>query len=115
MQSGVGGQAHLPVAGDGLEGAVVATERDVESHDGLASLDEVQVLLLDAGLVGGVVVEELDLLEETRLVVGIEFGAELLGGGELAEHCKTHRTLVSGARGGGRGCDLPGRWVLGRI
>ena len=74
----------LPVAGDGLEVTVVSAERDVESDDGLAGLDEVEVLLLDAGNLGGVIVEELDLLEETGLVVLIELGAESGLGGEAS-------------------------------
>ena len=70
----------LPVARDGLEVTVVSTERDVESDDGLASGNEPEVLRVDAGHVSGVVVEELDLLEETRLVVLVELGSEVLGG-----------------------------------
>lgn len=70
------GKICLPVASDGLEGAVVSTERDVESDDGLAGLDKVKVFLGDASLGGSTVVEELDLLEETRLVVLVEFGAK---------------------------------------
>ena len=77
----------LPVASDGLKGAVVSAERDVESDDGLASLDQVEVLLLNAGLLGGIVEEKLDLLEETRLVVLVKLGAELLlSSGELTKH-----------------------------
>ena len=79
------GCCDLPVTRDSLESTVVSAQWDVESHDSLASLDEVQVLLLDAGLSGGFVVEELDLLEETGLVVLIELGAELSLGGELSE------------------------------
>ena len=71
--------SNLPVAGDGLESAVVSAERDVEPNNGLASLDKVEVFLIDAGLGGGVVEEEFDLLEETGLVVLVELGAELSG------------------------------------
>ena len=93
------GCCDLPVTRDSLEGTVVSAQWDVESHDSLASLDEVQVLLLDAGLSGGFVVEELDLLEETRLVVLIELGAELLTcGSELSD--------ANGAREDGLGEDL---------
>ena len=72
------------VAGDGLEVTVVSSEGNVESHDSLASLDEVEVLLVDAGLLSGFVVEELDLLEETRLTVLVSLGAELGSGSEAS-------------------------------
>ena len=72
----------LPVTRDGLKGFIVSAEWDVESHDGLAGLDEVEVLIFDARLLGGVVEEKLDLLEETRLVVLVELGTELGRGGE---------------------------------
>ena len=75
----------LPVASDGLEVTVISSERDVESDDSLARLDEVEVLGVDAGGLGSVVVEELDLLEETRLVVLVDLGAEFLGGSEVTE------------------------------
>ena len=81
-RSGRSGGRNLPVARDGLKGTVVSAEWDVESHDGLASLDEVEVLLLNAGLTSGFVVEELDLLEETGFVVLVELGAEFGTGGE---------------------------------
>ena len=92
------GCCDLPVTRDSLEGTVVSAQWDVESHDSLASLDEVQVLLLDAGLSGGFVVEELDLLEETGLVVLIELRAEFWLGSELSE--------ANGAREDGLGEDL---------
>ena len=75
----------LPVARDGLERTVVSTQWDVESHDSLASLDQVKVLLVNSRLSGGLVVDELDLLEETGLVVLVELGTEICLGGELAE------------------------------
>lgn len=81
----------LPVAGDGLEVTVVSAEGDVESDDGLAGLDQVKVLGFNASLVSGFVVEELDLLEETRLLVLVELGSEVLCGGGL------------GSEGAGRG------------
>lgn len=76
----------LPVASDGLEGTVVTSEWDVESHDGLASSDEVEVLGFNTGLGGSLGVEHLDLLEETGFVVLVELGSEVgLGsGGESA-------------------------------
>jgi len=74
------------VAGDGLEGAVVSAERDVEPDDGLASSDQREVLLIDASHVGGLVIEQLDLLEETGLLVFVNLLSELLGSAELARH-----------------------------
>ena len=67
----------LPVAGDSFQGAVVSTEGNVESDDSLASLDEVKVLLIDSSEGGSFIVEELDLLEETRLSISIKLWAEL--------------------------------------
>lgn len=81
-RTGLRGVRNLPVTRDGLKGTVVSAQWDVESNDGLASLDEVEVLLLNAGLTSGFVVEELDLLEETGFVVLIELGAELGLSGE---------------------------------
>ena len=86
-QSEVRGIKNLPVTSDGLKIAVVSTKGDVESDDGLASLDKVEHALIDAGGDGGLVVEELDLLEETGLVVLVELGAELLLSGEATEAC----------------------------
>ena len=74
--------SNLPVARHSLELAIISAEGNVEPNDGLASLDEVEVLLLNAGLTSGFVVEELDLLEETGFVVLIELGAELGLSGE---------------------------------
>ena len=54
-RSGLRGVRNLPVTRDSLKGTVVSAEWDVESNDGLARLDEVQVLLLDAGLTSGFV------------------------------------------------------------
>ena len=68
----------LPVACNSLERAIIPSEWDVESNDSLTSLDKVEVLWVDAGLGSGVFVEELDLLEETWLVVLIQFWAKLL-------------------------------------
>ena len=74
------------VAGNGLKGAVVSAEGDVESDDGLASLDQVKVLLINASFSSGFVEEELDLFEETGFTVFIELGSELwLRGGKLTE------------------------------
>ena len=67
----------LPVACDGLEIAIVSAQGDVEPYDSLARLDKVQVLVINASLVGSVVEKEFDLLEEARFVVLIELGAKL--------------------------------------
>jgi len=63
------------VAGDSLKSSIVTTERDVESNDGLAGLNQVKVLLGDTGLGGGTVVEHFDLLEETGFTVIVKTGA----------------------------------------
>ena len=68
---------HIPVASDGLDGAVVATERNIESNDGVASLDQAQVFLGDVSLGGGTVEEELDLLEEAGLLELVQLRAEV--------------------------------------
>jgi hypothetical protein len=67
----------LPVASDGLNGAVVTTERDVESNDSVASLDEVEILLRNISLRGCAVKEELNLFEESRFLEVVELGAEV--------------------------------------
>jgi len=64
-----------PVAGDGLEGAIVATEGDLEADDRVARLNQFQVLRVDASLSGGGVVEQLNLLEEAGLAVLVQVGA----------------------------------------
>ena len=81
MQSNIWSE-NLPIAGDGFEGAVISTQRDVESHHSLACFDEVEVLLVDTSKVSGLVIEELDLFEETGLKVLVEPGTEL---GEYGE------------------------------
>ncbi len=72
-------KSDLPVASDCLNGAVVAAERDVESNDSVASLDKREIFLRNIGLGSSTVEEELDLLEEARLLVLIELGAKVLG------------------------------------
>ena len=69
--------SNLPVARHSLEPAIISAEGNVEPNDGLASLDQIEVLLLDSGHVRGLIVEKFDLLEEARLKVLIEFRAEL--------------------------------------
>lgn len=69
----------LPVACDGVDAAVVSAERNVESNDSVAGLDELEVLLRHAGLGSGAVEEELDLLKEPRLLVSVELRPEVLG------------------------------------
>jgi len=65
------------VTSHSLKVSVVSAERDVEPDDGLASLDEVEVLLINASHNGSLVVEELDLLKETRLEVLVELRSKL--------------------------------------
>ena len=74
----------LPVACNGLESAVIPAQWDIEPDNGLASLDKVQVLFINASHVGCFIVEKLDLLKETRLLVHIHFGSKLLSGEETA-------------------------------
>jgi hypothetical protein len=69
----------LPVASDGLDGTVVASQGDVESNDSVASLDQVEVLLWNVSFGSSAIEEELDLLEETGLLELVELGAEVLG------------------------------------
>ena len=75
------GRVLCAVAGDSVEVAVVATEWDVEPDDGVASLDHLQVLGVNASFGGSRVVEKLDLFEEARLIVFVVVGS---GGGR---HC----------------------------
>ena len=65
----------LPVASDGIEVTVVATEGNVETDNGLAGLNVLEVLGVNAGLGSGGVEEKLNLFEETGLVVLIKTGA----------------------------------------
>jgi hypothetical protein len=71
------GCAFLPVACDRVDATVVPAEGDVESNDSVAGLDELQVLMGDTGLGSCAVVEELDLLEEPRLLVRVELRSEV--------------------------------------
>ncbi len=69
----------LPVASDGLNGAVVTTKRNVESNDSVASLDQVQILLRNISLGGCTVKEELDLLEESGFLEVVKLWTEVGG------------------------------------
>jgi hypothetical protein len=69
----------LPVASDGVNGAIVTAKRNVESNDSVASLDQVQILLRNISLGGCAVKEELDLLEESGFLEVVELGAEVGG------------------------------------
>jgi hypothetical protein len=69
----------LPVASDGVNGAIVATKGNIESNDSVASLDEVQILLRNISLGGCAVKEELDLLEESWFLELVELWAEVCG------------------------------------
>lgn len=67
------------VAGDSFEFAVVSAEWDVESDNCLAGLNQIKIFWVDAGLGGGRLEEEFNLLEETRLSVDVEAGASNFG------------------------------------
>ena len=77
------------VAGHSLKLSVVSAERDVESDNCLASLNQVKIFWVDAGLGGGGLEEELDLLEETGFTVDVEARASNLGdcGGSRERSC----------------------------
>ena len=66
--------AHLPVASNDLQITVVSSQGNVESNDSLAGLDEVEPLLIDVGLGGARLEEELDLFEETWFSICIKVG-----------------------------------------
>lgn len=68
----------LPVAGDGLEATIVHAEWNVESDNGLAGLDKIEILLINASLGGSVVEMKLNLLEETWLTMGVKSWTSLL-------------------------------------
>jgi DNA-binding transcriptional ArsR family regulator len=69
----------LPVAGDGIDGTVVTSQRNVESNDSVAGLNQVEVFLRNIGLGSSAVEEKLDLLEEAGLLELVELGPEVLG------------------------------------
>jgi len=69
--------ACLPVTCDCLDSAVVSAERNVESNDSVAGLDELEVLLGDVSLASSSVEEELYLLKETRLLESVKFRSEV--------------------------------------
>ena len=71
--------AHLPVASHDLQITVVSSEGNVESNDSLASLDEVEPLLINVGLGGTRLEEELDLFEETWFSIYIKIGTSCFG------------------------------------
>ena len=77
----------LPVASDSLQLSIVSSEWDVESDKVLASLDEIEFLGGDAGLLSSFVVEKLDLFEETWLSVSVELWSEFGSGGGAECHC----------------------------
>ena len=70
---------YLPVAGDGLDGTIVTAEGNVESNDSVAGLDQVEVFLRNVCLGSCAVEEELDLLEEARLLELVELRTKVLG------------------------------------
>jgi len=94
-RSRVSASRNLPVAGDGFKFAVVATKRNVESDHSLAGSDQVEVLLINARLRGGLLVEEFDLLEETWFLVIVESGAHSLG--SLAKGACSYHGVIGSA------------------
>ena len=70
---------NLPIASNSLNGAIVTAERNIESNDSVASLDQVEIFLGNISLLGSAVEEELDLLEEAGLLELVELGTEVLG------------------------------------
>ena len=64
--------AYLPVAGHNFQLAIVSSEWDVESDNSLACHNQVQPLLVNAGLGGTGLIEKLDLLKEAWLTVCIK-------------------------------------------
>jgi len=70
---------NLPIASNSLNGAIVTAERNIESNDSVASLDQVEIFLRNISLLCSAVEEELDLLEEAGLLESIELGTEVLG------------------------------------
>jgi hypothetical protein len=69
----------IPVASDSLNGTVVAAQRDIESNDSVAGLDQRQIFLRDICLGSCAIEEKLDLLEEARLRMLIELRTEVFG------------------------------------
>ena len=67
----------LPVASDGSEGTVVHAQWDIKSNDGLTSSNHLEVLRVDAGLLGGIIEVHLNLFEEATLTVLV--GGKLSG------------------------------------
>jgi len=65
-------ERYLPVARDGSNLTVVHLEWDVETDDGVAGLDVLQDVCGDVGVLRCSGEEDLHILEETRLSVGIE-------------------------------------------
>jgi len=66
------------VASDCFYLAIVSHQRNVESDDCVASLDEIEVLFRDIGLRGSSVEEKLYLLQESRLFEFINLGWTIL-------------------------------------
>lgn len=62
------------VASDSLESSIVTSKRNVKADHTLASFDHFEVHGVNAGLLGRMIVEELHLLEEARLLVFVKAG-----------------------------------------
>jgi hypothetical protein len=101
------GRDKLPIASDSLETSVVASKRNVEPDNTLACLDEVKILLGNAGLGGSLSVEKLDLLEETGLTMLIETGTVFVSRGGRREAGLYLSKMING-----RVVNLRERWRI---
>lgn len=71
---------HLPVACNNFESSVVSAQGDIEPDKRLTSFNQIEVLVVDTSVICSIIEEQLHLFQETRLVVRIELGSELLLG-----------------------------------
>ena len=71
---------HLPVASNNFESSIVSAQGDIEPDKRLTSFNQIEVLVVDTGVICSIIEEQLHLFQETRLVVRIELGSELLLG-----------------------------------
>ena len=71
---------HLPVAANNFESSVVSAQGDIEPDKRLTSFNQIEVLVVDTGVICSIIEEELHLFQETGLIIRIELGSELLLG-----------------------------------
>jgi hypothetical protein len=85
------------VAANNFESSVVSAQGDVEPDKRLTSFNQIEVLVVDTGVICSVIEEELHLFQETGLIIRIELGSELFTSrgccelSELTHHCWTLR------------------------